>query len=104
MVETHWETLAGTELRYDDRTWSLTGDVELRVTGELVDLQARRVDGTKHERATLRFALHDSPDSPNPGHLREVFPEVERRRGRHTLVVRVDPKTYRYQLQSLEYE
>jgi len=104
MVETQWETLAGTELRYDDRTWSLTGDVELRGTGELVDLRARRVDGTRGERATLRFALHDSSDSPNPGNLREVFPELQRRRGRHTLVVRVDPKTYRYRLQSVVYE
>lgn len=41
MVESHWAELGGKEVRYRDRTWTLTGDVDVRNRGELLAVEAR---------------------------------------------------------------
>jgi hypothetical protein len=104
MVDARWEDLRGTELRYDDHTWELTGEVELRETGELLRVRARQVDGVRGRTATLQFGLDGAGESLNPGDLGEVFASLERERSRHYVVVRKDPRRYRYELHSLEYE
>lgn len=103
MAETRWEDVRGEELRYQDHTWELTGEVDLRGTGERIRARARRVDGVKHEHATLLFAV-EGDGSLNPGDLDDVFVRLEQEGDREILVVKKEPRTYRYELLSLEYE
>jgi len=103
MAETHWTELDGRELRFRDQTWALTGDVDVRQSGDLLAVKATRVDGVRHETATLYFGLDDPPASLNPGNLGEHFDHLETEDGQQTLVVRKDPRTYRYRLQRLTY-
>ena len=102
MVETHWDGLRGRELRYAGHTWSLTGDLEVRERGELLAVEARQVDGVKRRRATLYFGVEDGPRSLNPGNLGEGFERFERGET-YALVVRTEPRRYRYVLHRLEY-
>lgn len=104
MVETHWDNIKERELRYSDRTWSLTGDVDVRRDGELLAVGAKRVDGVKREAATLYFGLDSPPGSLNPGNLGEHFSSLERDGDGHQLVIKNDRRTYRYVLQRLSYE
>jgi hypothetical protein len=104
MVETHWATLADRELRYRDGTWRLTGDVEVRRSGELLGVRAKRVDGVRHETATLYFGLEDSPGSLNPGNMGESFERLERTEDGQYVVVEQGRRTYRYELHRMEYE
>lgn len=104
MVETHWEELAGEQLRYGDRSWELTGDVELKGSGEQIALRARRADSVTHDDASLTFDLQNPPASPNPGNLETAFASLERDDDRHVLAVRIEPRTYRYVLERMEYE
>ncbi|MFC7132761.1 MULTISPECIES: hypothetical protein [Salinibaculum] len=103
MVETHWDDLRGRELRYDGHTWELTGDVVVRDRGELLAVDVRQVDGSKHGHATLSFANENPPKSLNPGTLGDHFHRLETDNG-HTVVVRTEGRTYRYELHSIEYE
>ena len=102
MEETRWEELRGKEIRYSDRTWELTGDVDVRESGELLAVEARRVDDVRHETATLYFGLETLDDSLNPGDLGEHFDRLERTKTKQYLVVKKEPRTYRYELQRLE--
>lgn len=104
MVEATWPELGGKELRYRDHTWRLTGDVDVRDGGRLVAAEAERVDGVRHETATLHFGLRSPPDSLNPGNMRDHFDRLERTPDGQFLVVRTDPRTYRYELERLTYE
>ena len=61
MVEDHRSELAGRELRGDDHTWQLTGNVDVRGTGELLEAEAKQADDVRHRRADLRFVLQDPP-------------------------------------------
>lgn len=104
MVETHWEDLRDRELRYQGHRWSLTGDVALRETGDLLAVEARQADGTRHEDATLYFAIRDPPASLNPGNLGDHFDELEYDGAGQTLVVSTAGRTYRYRLTNVEYD
>jgi len=104
MVETHWDDLRGRELRYLDHTWALTGDVDVRASGDLLALEATQVDGVRGERAVLHFGLEAPPDSLNPGSLGEQFDSLERDGDDHYLVVKKEGRTYRYELRRLEYQ
>lgn len=104
MVETHWEDLRGTELRYRDHAWALTGDVSVRDTGELLVVEAEQVDGSKRGTARLYFSITDSAGSLNPGNLGTHFNRLERDGTRHAIVVKKEGRSYRYELTRLEYE
>lgn len=104
MVETHWDDLRGRELRYLDGTWALTGTVDALDDGELLAVEAERVDDVRGETATLYFGLPGPADSLNPGDLGEGFDRLEREDDDQFLVVRRERRTYRYELQRLEYE
>ena len=104
MVRSHWGELRDTELRYRDRTWKLTGDVDVRQSGELLAVEARQVDDVRHGAAILYFGLESAPDSLNPGNLGDHFDRVERTGSHRYLLVKKEQRTYRYELQRLEYE
>jgi hypothetical protein len=104
MVETHWEDIRGAELRYDDHTWELTGDVDVAENGRLLGVTARQTDGVRHETARLYFGLEADGASLNPGNLGDQFDSIERRGDRQFLVVRKERRTYRYELRRVAYE
>jgi hypothetical protein len=103
MVEQHWDTLRGRELRYQDHTWELTGDVTIRDRGELLGVEARQADAVRHRDATLYFANARRPESLNPGNIGEYFHRLEMTGGARDLVVKNGHRSYRYRLQRLEY-
>lgn len=104
MVESEWPELAGAELRYLDHTWRLTGAVDVVQNGELLAVDATRVDGVRHEGATLFFSLDGGPASLNPGNLGGHFDRLERDSDEQHILVRKRNETYRYTLKRLEYD
>lgn len=102
MVESHWEDLRGKELRYRDHTWELTGDINVRESGELLAVEARQVDDVRHGTVTLYFGLEIPTDSLNPGNLGDHFDRLERTGNNQYLVIKKERRTYRYELQRLE--
>lgn len=104
MVETEWPELAGVELRYLDRTWQLTGTVDVVQNGELLAVEVTRVDGVRHEGATLYFSLEGGPGSLNPGNLGDHFDRLERDSDEQRIIVRKGTETYRYDLKRMEYD
>jgi hypothetical protein len=104
MVESNWAELGGKEVRYRDRTWTLTGAVGVRERGELLAVEARQADDVRGRTATLYFGIDDAPDSLNPGSLGDHFDSLERSGSRQRLVVKTAGRTYRYDLQRLDYE
>lgn len=103
MVEQHWPDLGGKRVRYLDETWELTGDVDVRESGELVAIDARQVDDVRHGSATLFFRLRNPPDSPNPGNPGVQFHRLERDDDVQFLVVKGPRRTYRYELRRMEH-
>ncbi|MFD1562641.1 hypothetical protein ACFR99_03625 [Haloarchaeobius amylolyticus] len=104
MVETEWLELGGTEVQYGDHTWELTGTVDISQTGDMLAVEAKQVDDVRQRTAVLRFELQDGAPSLNPGNLGSHFDRLERTGDTQYLVVKTEPRTYRYELQGLEYE
>ena len=104
MVETNWPELQEKELRYRDGTWRLTGNVDVRESGELLVAEANRTDDIRGETASLHFGIESPGDSLNPGDLGEHFDRLERTGDGQYLVVKEEARTYRYELQRLAYE
>lgn len=102
MVEAEWPNLDGTTVEYGDRTWELTGTVTVKNTGEVLGVEAKRVDDVSQPTATLRFSCEEGSPSLNPGNLGSHFERIERTRTAHYLVVETDQRTYRYELLGLE--
>lgn len=104
MADAQWEDVRGEELRYRDDTWELTGEVDVRGTGDSLRARARQVHDVKHQHATLQFGVVGQGDSLNPGDLDDVTARLDLEDGRYHLIVEKDPRTYRYELHSLEFE
>lgn len=104
MVEAYWEGLRGQSLRYLDREWELTGDVDVLGDGDLVAVQATRADDVRRQGARLYFGLQDPPGSLNPGNMGEQVEGVRRVDDEHHLLVATEGRTYRYELQRAEHE
>ena len=102
MVETQWPELAGKRVRYGDHTWELTGLVDVRGTGDVLEVEATQVDDVRRGSATLRFDLENPPASLNPGNLGDHFDRLEREDGRYHLVVEKESRRYRYELHGME--
>lgn len=64
-------------------------------------MEARQHDDVRHQMATLYFGLDGGTDSLNSGNLGQHFDRLERNGDSYTLVVKRDPRTYRYELQRL---
>lgn len=101
MVEAHWEDLRGDEVRHGQGRWELTGNVEVRRTGELLGVEARELGDVRRRSATLYFDVSGS-GSLNPGNLDDHAYTLERREDGQYLLVQRTGRTYRYQLQRLE--
>ena len=104
MVKTHWEDLRGRDLRYSEKTWELTGDLEVRENGELLAVEARRTDDVRHETAILYFGMENPTHSLNPGNLGEHFNSIERRGNDHYILVKKEQRTHQYKLKRMRYE
>ena len=104
MADAQWEDVRGEELRYRDDTWELTGEVDVRGSGDRLRARARQVHDVKHGHAALQFGVVGQGDSLNPGNLDDVTARLVPEDGRYYLVVETDSRTYRYELHSLEYE
>lgn len=104
MADARWQAVRGEELRYQDHTWELTGEVDVRGTGDRLRARVKQVDGVRGEHAALQFGIVDGGGSLNPGDLGDVSAGLEREGDRHYLVVEKEPRTYRYELHSIEYE
>jgi hypothetical protein len=98
-----WPELGGRELRYGGHTWALTGEVGLRRNGRTLGLRAERRDGSRRPTATLYFDTAGE-DALNPGNLGEHFDSVVREEDRYALRVKTGSRTYRYELNRMEYE
>lgn len=101
MVETRWPALEGEVLRYAGRQWELTGDLDIRSTGELLEVEAKQVDDVRQGRTTLHFGLESSPASLNPGDLKNHFQELDQEGDEHALVVTRGSREYRYELHGM---
>lgn len=104
MVDVHWDTLREKQLRYRDHTWTLTGDVEVRNSGEHLAVAARQADDVRRRRGTFSFEVHDTDESLNPGNLGDAFERLEQTGDGQALVVKHRGRTYRYRLNRLEYQ
>lgn len=90
------------EVRYRDHTWALTGDVDVRDSGDLLAVEAIQVDDVRHSTVKLYFYLQNPPDSLNPGDLGDHFDTLERKDDDQYLMIKKERRTYRYELQRLE--
>ncbi|MFC7046004.1 hypothetical protein ACFQH6_11785 [Halobacteriaceae archaeon GCM10025711] len=104
MVEAHWGNLEGKELRYNDNTWELTGDVAVLDRGDRLAVEARQVDDVRHQTARLHFGVESPPASLNPGALGDHFDRLEKAGDDQYLVVKKEGRTYRYELRRMEYK
>ena len=104
MGESVWAELGDKQLRYQGHEWALTGDVDVRERGDVLAVEARQTDDVRGRTATLSFRIRDPPDTLNPGNLGEHFDRLERPRTDPQLVVRKEGRTYRYDLQRIDYE
>ena len=102
MVESRWAELGGKELRFAGHAWELTGVVEVKGTGAVLEVEARQADDVRHGRATLRFNLRNPPASLNPGSLGDHFDSLEREDDTYYLVIKTESRIYRYELESIE--
>ncbi|EMA37359.1 hypothetical protein [Halobiforma nitratireducens] len=101
MVDAQWSELEGTELEYGGDGWELTSEVDVRNTGTLREVEARRVDGVCKRAASLRFELAGDERSPsvNAGNVSGGFHRLERHR--QYLVVSDPQRTYRSGLRGI---
>ncbi|WP_232685665.1 hypothetical protein [Halobacterium zhouii] len=103
MAQAHWDDLRGRELRYRGDTWELTGDLDIRRTGEVLAVAAKQVDESAQEKATLYFGVGSQSNSLNPGSSDANFDHFEWDGDRQVLVVDAPGRRYRYELDRIEY-
>ncbi|MEA5387934.1 hypothetical protein VB779_13455 [Haloarculaceae archaeon H-GB11] len=103
MVEQRWEDIRGKQVEYNGHTWKLTGNVDVREDGDVLAVEAKQADDVKAEAAMLYFDNADPPKSLNPGSEGPHFDRLERDGDEQLLVVKKDPRRYRYRLERLEY-
>lgn len=101
MVETRWPELEGEVLQYAGRQWKLTGDLAIRSTGELLEVEAKQVNDVRQGRTTLHFGIQSPPASLNPGDLEDHFQELDRQGDEYALVVTRGRRVYRYELRGM---
>ena len=103
MVKTQWGELQDKNVQYHDRTWTLTGTVDVRESGALLAVEANQANDVRGTPGVLYFGVDTPGDSLNPGNLGEHFDRLERTGDTQYLLVKKDGRTYRYELQRLEY-
>ncbi|MFC3476557.1 hypothetical protein [Halobacterium litoreum] len=104
MADTTWPELGGKQIRTGDGTWEFSGEVDVRDSGNVLAVEATRVDEAKRPTARLYFDVENPPDSLNPGALGEHFDRVEWEGNDPRLVVKTTGRTYRYEFNRLAYD
>jgi hypothetical protein len=104
MVQTRWGALRGQRIRYLNRTWLLTGEVDVRNRGELLAVSANQTDDVRRGSATLYFGLDEPGPSLNPGNMGAHFDRLDLDGEHQYIVVKKEPREYRYELQRLRYD
>ena len=104
MGNLHWDSLTDGEVTFDDRRWSLTGDLEILDRGEILAVDATQTDDVRHPRATLYFSVTDSGESLNPGALGDPSAELDTSGASESIVVTTEGRSYQYDLARMQYE
>lgn len=104
MVEARVPDLEGTEIRYSGDMWALTGDLDVKQNGSVIDASARKTNRVRKSEATMRFSLQEPPASLNPGNLGDFDAQLERADGQYTLAIRRNNGTDHYRLENMNYD
>ncbi len=104
MVELSAPELEGAQLRYNDDTWELTGTIEVKQNGALIQAQARKPDRVRGSTGRLKFVLESPPASLNPGNPGEFSCEITKNDDGHGLVVTRGGQADRYSLAKMTYD
>lgn len=104
MVEIEKPELEGETVRYRGNTWELTGTLDLRRNGDLIQARARKSSRVRGNPGTLSFTLQDSSASLNPGNPGEFDVQLKRLEDAQYLVVLRNHATNHYRLSNLRYD
>ncbi|WP_418285708.1 hypothetical protein [Halorubrum sp. DTA46] len=104
MVEADVSELEGERLRYNDDTWELTGTIEVKRNGELIEARARKPERVRGSGGRLTFVLDSPPASLNPGNLGAFSCELTETEDGYGLTITRDGRTDRYGLKKMTYE
>ncbi|GAB7091345.1 hypothetical protein JCM18237_16160 [Halorubrum luteum] len=104
MVEINVPEIEGARLRYNDDTWELTGTIEVKRNGELLQARAKKPDRVRGSGGRLKFVLDTPPASLNPGNPGEFDCELTRGDGGYELTIARDGRTDRYSLMKMTYD
>jgi hypothetical protein len=103
MADEQWPELGGKEVRFQDHTWRLTGDVDVRSSGDVLAFHARQVDDVRGQNGWLFFDVVGG-DSLNPGDSGEHFDSLTQTADGYELIVKQPGSRYQYELARLEYD
>ena len=104
MVEVAVPELEGARLRYNDDTWELTGTIEVKRNGELIEASARKPDRVRGSGGRFTFVLDSPPASLNPGNLGAFSCELTKGEREYGLTITRDGRTDRYGLKKMAYK
>ena len=104
MVELSVPELEGARLRYNDDTWELTGTVDVKQNGALIQARARKPDRVRGSTGRLKFVLETPPASLNPGNPGEFSCEITTGDEGAVLVITRGGQADRYTLAKMTYD
>jgi len=104
MVELAVPELEGVQVRYNDDTWELTGIVEVKQNGELIEARAKKPNRVRGSTGRLKFVLDTPPASLNPGNPGDFDCEITKGDGGHALTITRNGRPDRYSLEKLRYD
>lgn len=104
MVEINVPEIEGARLRYNDDTWELTGTIEVKRNGELLQARAKKPDRVRGSGGRLKFVLDTPPASLNPGNPGEFDCELTKDDAGYGLTIARDGRTDRYSLMKMTYD
>ena len=96
--------LSGERVRFRDDTWELTGSVDIRRNGELIEAKATTPERVRGRTARLRFELENKPRSVNPGNTGNLEVDLNHDGERPLLLLHRANGTDRYRLDSMAYD
>ena len=104
MVELAVPELEGVQFRYNDDTWELTGTVDVKRNGELVEARGKKPDRVRGSTGRFKFVLDTPPASLNPGNPGEFDFAVTKDESGCELTVTRGGRTDRYSLKKMRYD
>jgi len=103
MATFHVNDIEGEQIRFNDDTWELTGDIDVLQNGDVLKVTARKPERVRGNTAMISFKLQNPPASINPGNLGDIDVEVERTADGIELVVTRRHTSNRYRAKNLTY-